>query len=197
MKRSCISLVFCVLFLCGCVEQQKSGSQAVKNINTKSVPSKFPDFLVGVWEANEFNWGFKFEPDGKISKLTHTMGVPINVAEGGYDSENKENKSSGTFVLGPCNANYDPKTGILKVSIILDYYRIEIPTGVLEGSSKDLFEGPVSEKDLTWKTNWRGYSILEGASLPDANLIDANPVKLVFKKLDLEKLKSQEKAEIK
>ncbi len=179
--------MFIGLFIYGCVEQQKVKPQ---EIAAKS-DTEFPDFLVGVWQNDTFQWGFKFEPDGKISKLVHTIGPPIKVEEGMYYSENPDANGTGLFILGPCDANYNPDTKVLNVSIMLDYFRIEIPTGVIEGYSKDLFEGPVSEKELTWDADWRSYSALEGGSLPDVNEITANPEKLVFRKLDLKKLKKE------
>ena len=179
MNRICFIFLGLSLFY-GCVEQQKSKPQAI----TEKTDTKFPDFLVGVWQADAFNWAFKFEPDGKISKLTHTLGAPINVDEGSYYEEGREN-SRFMYVLGPCNASYDPKTRILKVSIVMDYFLMDMPpAGTLEGSQKDLFEGPVSAKDLTWLVKWRSYSTIEGASPPDVNEIDANPQTLVFRKID-------------
>jgi hypothetical protein len=180
-----------LLFSYGCVEhlsraqsrEQKSGPQAV----TGKVGTNFPQFLVGVWQANDFNWGFKFEPDGKISRLTHTLGAPIKVEEGSYYEEGRQN-SRFLYVLGPCSTSYDPKTGILKVSVVLDYFLMDMPpAGTLEGSEKDLFEGPVSAKDLIWNVKWRSYTTVEEASPPDVNEIDANPQTLVFRKIDLEK----------
>ena len=202
MNRTCFCLVFsALLFSYGCVEhlsraqsrEQKSKPQAI----TGKVDAKFPQFLVGVWQADAFNWAFKFEPDGKISKLTHVLGVPMKVEEGSYYEQGTEN-SFGLYVLGPCDTSYDPKSKVLKVSVVLEYFRMEFPTaGSIEGSEKDLFEGPVSAnplrrgrtaaKDLFWNVKWRSYSNIEGASPPDVNEIDANPENLVFRKLDLEK----------
>jgi hypothetical protein len=191
MNRIC----FCIMVLglsvfYGCAEQQKSEPQFI----TGKTDAKFPKFLVGVWQANDFNWGFKFEPDGKISKLTHVLGAPITVEEGSYYEEGIDG-SSFLYVLGPYNTSYDPNTGILKVSVIMDYFLMDLPwAGSIEGSEKDFFEGPVSKKDLTWNVKWRNYCYVEGASLPDVNAIDDNPQELIFRKVNpelLEKHKHQ------
>jgi hypothetical protein len=182
MNRIYVGFVFfgLLVFFNGCVEQQKSKPQAV----TGKADTKFPEFLVGVWQADGTNWAFKFEPDGKISKLMHIIGAQIDVNEGSSYEEGREN-SQFLYVLGPCSTNYDPKSRVLKVSIVMDYFLMDMPAGTIEGWSKDFFEGPVSAKDLTWNVKWRSYSALEGESPPDVNFIDANPATLVFRKLDL------------
>ncbi len=189
MNRICFGFIFlALLFFYGCVGEQKlarpAGGSKPQPI-TEKTDVNFPKFLVGVWQANDFNWGFKFEQNGKISKLIHVLGVPIKVEEGIYYEEGREN-SRFMYVLGPCDTSYDPNTGILKVSVVMDYFLMDMPpAGTLEGSEKDFFEGPVSAKDLTWNVKWRSYSTIEGESPPDVNSIDANPQELVFTKLDL------------
>jgi hypothetical protein len=184
MKKTILLFAVLILFTAGCQESAKKGEPVKTTVKSDS---NFPKFLVGVWEADTFRWAFKFEPDGKISRLIHTMGVPIKVEEGMYYSENPDTNDSGLFTIGPCNTDYDPETKVLKVSVILDYFHIEIQGQVLEGSSKDLFEGPVSEENLIWNVNWRNYGFVEGSDPPDVNEIDANPEKLVFRKVDIEK----------
>ncbi|MFA5553996.1 MAG: hypothetical protein WCZ89_09565 [Phycisphaerae bacterium] len=181
MNRLAITLgILSLLVLYGCIEGQKSlpGHTAVQT------ETDFPEFLVGVWESNEFGWGFKFAPDGTISKLIHTVGVPIDVREGQYYSENPDYQGMGLFILGPCDVNYDLQSKYLKVSVILEYFRIEIMGDYLEGWSKDYFEGFISEKDLIWDVQWLSYSMLEGGTPPDVNSIDEHPVMLKFKKVE-------------
>ena len=141
--KQLLLLAGCVVVLTGCFGCQNDK----KVIKTKTDDDKqFPEFLVGIWQSDQFNWGFKFERDGSISKLKHTMGMMINVEEGGLYEEGTEG-STGVYVLGPCEADYEPQTRQLKVTIILDHFRMELPVGVLEGNSKDYFSGPVSEDD--------------------------------------------------
>jgi hypothetical protein len=188
-------LLLVLMFISGCTDRQKvsSGGNLAEVQDTND---RFPAFLAGVWEADAFSWAFKFEPDGRISKLIHTIGVPIKVEEGLYYAENPDSNNFEIFILGPCDTSYDPNTEVLKVAIILDYYRIEIPAGVVEGSSKDFFEGPVSAKDLVWNVKWRSYGYLEGADPPDVNAINENPQPLIFKKLDMEKLNPKKSSEL-
>jgi len=176
-------LLLVLMFVSGCTGRQKISSGG-NLADVKDTKSRFPAFLVGVWQANAFNWAFKFEPDGKISRLTHTLGVPMKVEEGSYYEQGPEN-SFGLYVLGPCDTSYDPNSKVLKVSVVMDYFRMEFPTDSIEGSARDVFEGPVSAKDLIWNVKWRSYATVEGASPPDVNEIDANPEILVFRKINL------------
>jgi hypothetical protein len=148
----------------------------------------FPESMVGVWEVNvteSTKWGIKFEPDGSILRLEHVLAGEIKMEEGGAYIQGPDEENYIMFVMGPCEARYIPETGIIKVKIILDYYLMKLPAGELEGRTEDYFEGPVSKDGKTWTVDWREYGWLEGASPPDAALIKANPVKLVFTKLDL------------
>ncbi len=185
--KQLLLLAGCVVVLMGIV-----GCQNDEKVNkTKTDGDKeFPEFLVGVWKSDQFNWGFKFERDGSISKLEHTMGMQINVEEGGLYEEGTEG-STGVYVLGPCEADYDPQTRQLKVKIILEHFRMEIPVGVVEGNSKDYFSGPVSEDGKVWRANWLNYGWIEGADRPDPNIIEANPVPLVFTPLDIPKAEAR------
>jgi hypothetical protein len=174
-------LAGCVVVLTGIF-----GCQEDTKVNGTKIDGdkQFPEFLVGVWQSDQFNWGFKFERDGSISKLKHTMGMMINVEEGGLYEEGTED-SSGVYVLGPCEADYDPQTRQLKVTIILEHFRMEIPLGVVEGNSKDYFSGPVSEDGKVWSVKWLNYGWIEGTDPPDPNLIEANPVQLIFTPLEI------------
>jgi hypothetical protein len=181
-----LALLSCFIFvlaLAGCGQQNgKMSSQP--QLEGETGEDVLPEFLVGVWEADEFRWGFKFERDGSISKLIHTMGMRINVGEGGYYEEGADG-SNAMYAMGPCEASYDPNTRELDVKIVLDYFRMEFPTGSLEGKSIDYFTGVVSEDGEIWEVEWRNYGWLDGANPPDPNLIEANPQKLTFSKLDM------------
>lgn len=172
--------VVVMLIFFGCEQQ----SQKIAN-PAQTKKAEFPPSMVGVWQENEYNWAFKFEPDGSISKLMHMWGMRMVVEDGGFYEEGKDGRFNAVYILGPCETHYNPDTNQLSVVITLDYYRMEMPPGVLEGKTKDYFDGPVSKDGKEWHVNWRNYGWLEGAASPDANIIEANPVKLVFTKLNL------------
>ncbi|MHC4193183.1 MAG: hypothetical protein ACYS8I_00730 [Planctomycetota bacterium] len=147
----------------------------------------FPKVMVGVWEAEASKWGkwgFKFEPDGSILKLEHPLAGPVILSEGYVYKEGPDPNTHAIFVMGPCDANYLSRTKELKVEVVLDYFRMKLPIGVLEGRIESYFSGPISRNGKTWAIELREYAWLEGARPPDPNMIDANPNKLVFNKLE-------------
>lgn len=153
----------------------------------------FPESMVGVWEASvdKYKWGIKFEPDGSILRLEHIFAGKVKMEEEGIYMEGPDEGTFAVFIMGPCEARYIPETRMIKVKIILDYYIMELPGGELEGRAEDYFEGPVSEDGKTWTVEWREYSWLKGATPPDPNLIEANPVELIFSKLDPAQIKKE------
>ncbi len=155
----------------------------------------FPESMVGVWEAESSNiskWGIKFEPDGSIKKIIHTVAGPVNVPEGGVHAEREDDGSYYIFVLGPCEARYIPETRMVKVKIIVDYFIMKLPAGTVEGRFEDYFEGPVSEDGKTWKAEWLNFSWIVGAVAPEPDLIKADPIPLVFTKLDLTQIEQED-----
>jgi hypothetical protein len=150
---------------------------------------RFPGFLVGVWEVHEPDWGFMFEPDGSISKMVHFIAGEVNLKEGGTYVEGPDPGTYALFIMGPCEAEYEASTRELRVKIILDYYKMVLPEGELEGKSHDYFRGPVSKDGKTWTVEWRSYTWLEGGAPPPTEEIDVNPEQLVFTKIDITSLK--------
>ncbi len=197
MKRLVVLVGCCVFLLavagCGRQNEKISGQP---QLESESWESAFPEVMVGVWEVvvNEYSgskWGIKFEPDGSISKIIHSLAGPVDVVEGGAYAERDD--SYYVFVMGPCEANYEPQTGMLKVEIIVDHYTMKIPAGVLEGRIEDYIEGPVSEDGKTWRAKWVSLGWLEGSDPPPIDILKANPTPLVFTKVDLSQIKQEHK----
>jgi len=190
MKRLLTILTIALLtsfVLTGCQESAVTDSKA--KTTTSSVVKgggQFPECLVGVWKSNKFSWAFKFEPDGTVIKIRHNMARHVNLEEGVIEMKGPVEDTYALFAMGDCQTAYDPKTRTLEARTFLDDYIIQLVNGVLEGHVEDFFTGKVSEDCTTWYANWRSYPYLKGASLPDREFIDANPVKLVFTKLDLD-----------
>jgi hypothetical protein len=183
IMKQLLVLAGCVVVLAGLVGCQSADRGIEKVIQGDG---QFPELLAGVWEAkiNESEWAFKFENDGSISKITHVLAGEVDLEEGGSYMEGREPGTFAMFVMGPCEAQYDANTRELSVKIILEHYVMKFPQGALEGKSHDYFKGPVSENGKTWNAGWKSYAWLEGATPPDANEIEANPVPLVFTKID-------------
>jgi hypothetical protein len=176
----------------GCSASEKKGEKIVSQAQKqKEVKNKvFPQVMVGVWEAkggeNDWEkWGIKLEPDGSIKRIVHPVVGPVKLEEGGAYKEGEDPNDYMMVQMGPCKASYDPTTKRLDVSIVVDYYRMVLPSGVLEGKLRDEFSGPISQDGKTWKVKWWDYGWLEGAGAPDVNAIKANPEHLIFYKIDL------------
>jgi len=151
----------------------------------------FPKQMVGVWqtEANlntGARWGLRFEPDGSLKKIIHGTAGPINLAEGGTSGKTSIGEGEYMFVMGKCSVQYDPKTNILDVVIPVEYFRIELPSGVLEGSMTDRFTGPVPEQGDEWIAQRRTWGDMVGAAPVSKEFADKHPTEVVFHRVDLD-----------
>ena len=186
MKSLVTGGVLLILVLAGCNGAQSAGAGG----------DEFPEFLAGVWKADaglNGQWGFKFERDGSISKIIHSLAGPINLAEGGTSAEGPEG-SSYIFTMGPCEADYNAADRMLKVIIAIDYFQMIIPPEELTGRVEDHFEGPVAEDGKSWQAIWYHYGWLDGSDPPDLDLVRQYREKLTFYPLDLDKLREEESA---
>ncbi len=197
MKRLVVLVVCCVFLLAvaGCEQQDEKISGQPQLKSETGEEEVFPEFLAGVWRADKFNWAFKFEPDGSILRLEHVLAGKVKIEEEGVYLEGPDEGTFAVFVMGPCEASYDPNNRRLSVKIVLDKFHMRLPQGDLEGRQEDYFDGPVSEDGKTWTVDLREYSYLEGADPPDPNLVEANPEKLIFSKLDPAEIKHEHSAE--
>ena len=178
-----------LFIVAGCQESAKK-EKAVET--TVKADSNFPPIMVGVWEADVNDntgakWGIKLEKDGSIRKIIHSVAGHMNLQEGGIYGEGPDKGTFIYFIPGHCFSDYNPRTKMLKVTIVIDEYMMKLPTGELKGRIEDYFEGPISKNGKTWNVEWRDYGWLEGARPPDVNAINANPEKLIFRRLDMKK----------
>jgi hypothetical protein len=156
---------------------------------------EFPAHMVGVWTDDSSRWGFKFEADGRISRLTHTIGTKLRggekatfpLIEGGM----------GEAVPGPWHVEYNGENGELAVEIVLDSFSYEVGGNWIRGSSRDIFMGPLPQPgETTWRAQWISYPKFiattasgkyEDYELPyEEGMEDKGEV--VFTKLDLDAL---------
>ena len=144
---------------------------------------RFPEFLVGRWKAEMYNWEMEFDADGRVSSLVHYMwGVSIDMADGAYYLDGPDEDTYAMMLMGPCEVRYDSSTRRLRARIIMDRYEIKTPGGMLEGWLRDFFDGPVSEDGKVWSTSWRHMEWLEGAN----ESVDPNfgTLELTFTRVD-------------
>jgi hypothetical protein len=210
MKVGLIGCIAVLLFIGGCGNQnvKQSAQHAVSKVEPKkwdpnsiwdgnapeggAIPDffegkagPFPESMAGVWEAQwpDMVWDIKFEPSGSIMRLVHSVAGAIKVEQGGVEANGLDN-SYYVFELGPCEAKYFPDTRMVRVKIVIDYFIMKIPAGEIEGRMEDYFEGFVSEDGNRWDTQWFSFKWVKDAAPPDVNFIRANPVPLVFIKID-------------
>jgi len=193
--KQLLVLIWCCVFLlvpAGCKDTGKQDRGSEETV-VEPVPPRgevevvvegngeFPEFLVGVWQAQmeQGEWAFKFEPDGSISKIAHSLAGWVDVVEDRVYLEGPEPGTYATFAMGPCEANYDMKTRELRVTIILAYYQLVLPQEQSEGSAYDFFIGPVSEDGKRWTASWQHFDWLEGADFTESDL---PIVQLIFTK---------------
>jgi hypothetical protein len=182
------------IILAGLTGCQKSVSTGKSWYHKEFVKGPLPDFVAGVWKEGRPDvnlpanicvggrgcWDFTLEPDGSISQMRHNLvTVPINVKEGGVLEDFKQ----GVFtinVLGPCGASYETASRKLKVKVVIDYFRMEVPGDALEGSTDDVIVGTISDDGKVWNAEWWSYGQIEGADKMDPNEVE--PVSLTFYK---------------
>ncbi|MHC4676801.1 MAG: hypothetical protein ACYTBZ_30320 [Planctomycetota bacterium] len=185
----CLALV---LAHAGCGQQNEEISGQPQLESETGGEEVFPEFLVGVWRADKFNWALKFEPDGSILRLEHVLAGKVKIEEEGVYLEGPDAGTFAVFVMGPCEAKYDSNNRQLSVKIVLEKFHMRLPQGDLEGWQEDYFDGPVSEDGKTWTVDLREYSYLEGADPPDPNLVEANPERLIFSKLSPAEIREED-----
>lgn len=166
--------------LIGCTPNT-SGGLAGSAVSAAGKKSSFPKFLVGTWKTESSRWVFTFERDGRISKMTHFGGMEFDVNEGGLVEQWREGIEAA-YMLGPCEARYNPDTRELSVTVVIEYYVINFPDGSMEGSFHDYLTGPVSKDGKTWNASWTSIGEIIGADAIDPNNIKPQP--LVFTKVE-------------
>ncbi|MHC4455508.1 MAG: hypothetical protein ACYS0I_00210 [Planctomycetota bacterium] len=182
MTNKVLILTVCITVLsgfCGCQNAGGGGRGAEVKVEEEE---HFPKFLVGTWKTDDGKWELTFDYDGSITSMRHYfVSIPIDVAEGGV-YEPLGGDFYGFYILGPCQADYNPDTRELNVRIIIDYFRLEVPAGVSEGTMTDRFDGPISENGRRWNVSWVNHVQFVDVDYLDPNAIP--PKSLTFTKVD-------------
>jgi len=188
MKRILILLVFGLLVLLqfsGCQDGDRRNSGIEVFIEGDG---EFPQSLVGTWRANEDSWEFVFEPDGTISSAVISLGK-VRIKPGQVTTIPMKMGGKGVIEPGEWMVYYVPADRELTVKTSLRNFHIEIGKGVLEGKSKDIFVGDVSEDGKFWTAEWASYPdyVAHTDEHPDFHFSD-DPNSGIFKSLVFEKL---------
>ena len=147
----------------------------------------FPPYLVGTWVDERQRWQFTFQPDGQISNIVHSMGR-VSLEPGKVKKIPMRFGGTSIYEPGQWVVIYNNDNKYLTVQIVLEYMYAEIGDGIVEGSSVDIFSGPVEDKEPIWLVDWISYPeyTAHTEKYPNFSLRDKNdPPKqqsLVFKK---------------
>jgi hypothetical protein len=139
----------------GCGRPQSSPPNGIKVIVEGG--GKFPAFLAGRWKAQQHGWEFELTPDGRISSAVISMGR-VRVIPGRTTTVPTRSGNQGVFTPGSWTVYYAPSTGELTVKITMDHVRVEMGGNVIEGSSTDVFVGPVDPTGRKWQTQWTTFT---------------------------------------
>lgn len=137
--------------------------------------------VAGTWKAKDYNWEFTFDSKAELVKIHHSIGVNIDVKEGGVAL--KGENASGVVILGAHEGRFDEEICELFVDVELDYFRLDMPIGTLEGMAHDKIWGVLTEEgeNIFWTGKWYNYGSLKGGNVPDPESIE--PVDIVLYKV--------------
>ena len=121
----------------------------------------FPIAIAGRWRADEDGWEFVFAPDGRILSTVISLGR-VRVIPGQTTTVPTKTGGQGVFTPGLWAVHYSPDSSQLTVKIAMDPVRVETAGNVIEGSSTDLFVGPVDPARGTWQTLWTTFTKYTG-----------------------------------
>lgn len=131
--------------------------------------SAFPASLAGRWTANQHGWEFTFEPDGRISSAIISLGR-VKVLPGQTTTIPTTAGEQAVFTPGSWAVHYEPVTRMLTVKITMDHVRVPMAANILEGSSTDIFSGPVSASMDTWQAEWTAFTRYTGRTGQDKSV---------------------------
>lgn len=165
MKQRISLQIFIVLLL---------GSMGCQN--SKSV---IPNSVAGIWQADDQPWQIVIESDGTISSVVTAMGQNRIRPNETIRVEMIDDQFS-TYQAGSFEADYNPVTRKLFVTITMEHINVKIGDDTLEGDSEDLFIGIVSKNGLVWETSWTTFYDY-GEKFPMSEEVAGEP--LTFHKL--------------
>jgi len=116
-----------------------------------------PAALAGRWISRQDGWELDIEPDSRIASAVISLGR-VRVVPGRTTTAPTRGETQAVFTPGPWMAYYVPGTRELTVKIVMDHVRIEMAGSILEGSSTDVFTGPVAPTNDTWQTQWTTFT---------------------------------------
>lgn len=148
--------LFSFIILAGC----QNGQQVLNDPNSRVIlieAKEFPKEFSGIWYHKQSGWTLKFEKNGRLGEVIHTIGR--SVVEAGQTSTFPL-KAGGQAIVEPGQwiVQYNGKNSELMVEITLTRIDYEIAGNTISGSSRDIFIGTLPNKgDTIWKADWLSF----------------------------------------
>ncbi len=117
----------------------------------------FPGDIAGRWKADTDGWELVLAPDGRIVSVVISLGR-VQVIPGQTTTMPTKTGGEGIFTPGRWTVHYAPSSGELTVRIVMDHVRVEMGGNIIEGSSTDVFAGPIDPAKGIWPTQWTTFT---------------------------------------
>lgn len=157
MKRQviCVSLAVVSLFyLASCSTQKTNQKELYVTIEDGT---SFPDYLAGTWVQEGLQGrAFTFTQEGKLESIILGLGQ-VEIKTGTITRIPLKKNGKGIFVPGKWNASYDPRTRQLGVEINIESFKMQMGQQIVEGKTKELFIGIISEDGKKWTADYISY----------------------------------------
>ena len=149
-------VTFCLAVLvAGCHRPLKDSARAVDVIVEGD--TTFPEDIAGRWQADQHGWEFVFAPDGQLLSAVISLGR-VRVVPGQTTTVPTKSAGQAVFTPGRWTVHYLPDANELTVKIAMDHVRVEMAGDILEGTSTDVFSGPIRPSDGVWQVQWTSFT---------------------------------------
>jgi len=145
----------------GCQKQAVKNTQVAIDPNAIQVvlveAEAFPQEMVGSWYNEQYGWILKFEQDGRLLDITHTIGWQ-DVSAGNTGNIPLKENGTAVFEPGPWLVRYNGTTREVAVEITLKSFNYTIGGNIITGSSRDILIGTLpSPGETVWRANWVSF----------------------------------------
>lgn len=161
-------LLLAALLLAGCARQADNRTDG-PGVKVEGIDA-LPDGMAGRWKADQYGWEFAFGPEGRLGSAVISFGR-VEVLPGQVTTVPTRSGDEGRFVPGPWTVHYEPDARTLTLRIVMDHVRVEMAGNVVEGSSMDVFTGPVDPRQGVWQAQWTTFAKYT-ARAPDGTAFD-------------------------
>lgn len=138
--------ILSILSLAGCHDEsaRRNGVEVIIDGD-----GKFPEFLVGIWRAEDDSWEFVFDENGSITSAMISLGR-VRVEPGKTTKIPMKLGGEGVFEPGLWTVQYLKQQRQLTVEIKIDHFNTELGDNTVKGKTHDFFTGQVSQDGQLW-----------------------------------------------